>query len=70
MEQKENSNRERTVDIRERIRRYLELTGVPETKFGRDAVNDPRLVQDIRLGRELGPRISRRIARYLTERGL
>ncbi len=55
------------MDIRERIRRYLELTGIPDTRFGREAVGDPRLVSDMRLGRQLGPRVRRRIERYLAE---
>jgi hypothetical protein len=33
------------------IDRYLRVTGMPETKFGRLAVRDPRLVGDLRRGR-------------------
>ena len=35
-----------------RIDRYLRHTNMPPTRFGRLAVNDPRLVGDIRLGRQ------------------
>lgn len=37
------------------IDRCLRRTGIPATKFGRLAVNDPRLVGDMRRGRQLGP---------------
>ena len=33
------------------IDRYLRVTGMPATKFGRLAVGDPRLVGDLRRGR-------------------
>lgn len=35
-----------------RIDRYLRHTNMPPTTFGRRAVNDPRLVGDMRLGRQ------------------
>ena len=38
------------------IERYLRNSGVAPTRFGRDAVNDPRFVLDLRNGRE--PRAS------------
>ncbi len=34
-----------------RIGQHLEVTGMAETKFGRCAVGDPRLVSDLRRGR-------------------
>ena len=37
------------------IDRFLRRTGMPVTRFGRLAVNDPRLVGDMRRGRQLGP---------------
>jgi hypothetical protein len=36
-----------------RIDHYLQRTGMPPTKFGRLAVNDPRLIGDLRNGRVL-----------------
>ena len=36
------------------IDRYLRRTGMRETTFGRAAVNDPRLVGDLRRGRVPG----------------
>jgi hypothetical protein len=38
-----------------RILHHLHRTGTPPTRFGRDVVNDPRFVHDLRNGRE--PRI-------------
>ena len=43
------------------IDRFLRRTGMPVTKFGRLAVNDPRLVGDMRRGRRLGPRNEARV---------
>lgn len=48
-----------------RIERYLTRTGMPPTRFGREAVNDPRLVHDLRNGREAGRRMIERVERYL-----
>ena len=47
------------------IDRYLKATAMPRTKFGRLAVRDPRLVDDLRRGREPGPRMVRRIEAFL-----
>ena len=40
------------------VERFLRRTGMPATKFGRLAVNDPRFVIGLRNGRE--PRLRRR----------
>lgn len=40
---------------------------MPQTRFGRLAVNDPRLVGDLRNGREPGPRMVRRIETFLAD---
>lgn len=37
------------------VDRFLRRTGMPRTKLGRLACNDPRLVDDMRRGRQLGP---------------
>ena len=47
------------------IERHLREFGIPPTRFGRSAVNDPRLVGDLRRGREPGPRTVRRIEAYI-----
>lgn len=43
------------------IDRHLRRTGMAETTFGRRVVNDPRLVGDLRRGREPGPTIRARV---------
>ncbi len=51
------------------IEKYLRKTGMCASSFGRDAVKDPRLVFDLRRGREPGRRIVRRVCDYMEERG-
>ncbi len=48
-----------------RIHRYLRRTGVPPTRFGRDVVNDPRFVLDLRNGREPGATMIARVTAWL-----
>jgi len=50
------------------IEAYLNRTGMAETRFGRLAVKDPRLIGDLRQGRCLGPAIRSRIASFIEER--
>lgn len=50
-----------------RIDRYLRRTGMPPTTFGRRAVNDPRLVGDMRLGRVPRPRLCARVDAFIAE---
>ena len=47
------------------IDRYLRGTGMPPTKFGRLAVNDPRLVGDLRRGRQPGRAIVQKIEAFI-----
>ncbi|MDZ7894256.1 MAG: hypothetical protein U5M50_04390 [Sphingobium sp.] len=54
----------RTIEI------FLARTGMPPTRFGRNAVRDPRLVLDMRNGREARDATRRRVLRYIeTYRG-
>lgn len=48
-----------------RINRFLRATNMPPSTFGRRAVNDPRLVWDMRNGREPRPRTIARIEAFL-----
>ena len=48
-----------------KIDRYLRHTLMPETRFGRLAVNDPRLVHDLRLGRQLRPETAAKVEAFL-----
>jgi 2,4-dienoyl-CoA reductase-like NADH-dependent reductase (Old Yellow Enzyme family) len=48
------------------IERYLKQTGMAPTAFGRQAARDPRLVFDLRNGRQLTDRLRRRIEHFLS----
>jgi len=47
------------------IERYLKQTGMAPTAFGRLAARDPRLVFDLRNGRQLSERVERRIEHFM-----
>lgn len=49
------------------IETCLRATGVPPSRFGREAVNDPRLVHDLRRGRQPGAAVERRVRQYIAE---
>ncbi|MBZ6379251.1 hypothetical protein B5C34_08725 [Pacificimonas flava] len=51
-----------------RIDRVMRKTGMSATRIGREAVNDPRLVFDLRGGRTLRPQTERRVNAYLESR--
>ena len=48
-----------------KISRVCEQHSIPPSRFGREAVGDPRLVGDLRAGRELRPRTIERINSYI-----
>ena len=50
------------------IEKYLRRTNTPPTRFGREAVGDPRFVLDLRRGREPRARTIERVAAYLAAR--
>ena len=47
------------------IERFLTRTDMAPTRFGRDAVRDPRLVFDMRNGREPTDRMKRRVEHFM-----
>lgn len=51
-----------------RIERYIRATATPPTKIGREAVQDPRFVFDLRLGREPRPETAARVHAWLDAR--
>ena len=53
------------MTVVQKIDRYLRATAMPPTKFGRLAVRDPRLVHDLKRGREPGARMIARIEAYI-----
>ncbi len=56
------------MDIRLKIDRFLRRSGMAPTRFGRLAANDPRLVRDLRHGREPGAAMIARIEKFIAER--
>lgn len=50
-----------------KITRFCRATRMPPTKFGRLAVNDPRLVHDLRLGRQPRRKTVERVERFMAE---
>jgi hypothetical protein len=55
------------MHLRTVIELYLRTSNTPPTRFGREACKDPRLVHDMRLGREIGPGLAAKIIRYMEE---
>lgn len=53
--------------LQRRIERFLKRSGIPPTRFGREAARDPRLVFDMRRGRQPRPTTVRRLNAYLDE---
>ena len=47
------------------IERHIRQHGIPATRFGRDVVNDPRFVLDLRNGREPRPGTARRVKAHI-----
>mgnify|MGYP004562065341 CR=1 FL=1 len=55
------------MTILRKIDEFLRTSGMPPTVFGRNAVHDPRLVGDLRNGREPRPETVARIETYIAE---
>ncbi len=53
------------MHINRKIEHFLIKFNYPATTFGRHAVNDPRLVHDMRLGRTLGDVTVARIEAFM-----
>jgi hypothetical protein len=49
------------------IERFLRETQMSATRFGRLAVNDPRFVLDLRLGREPRPPVETRVEHFMNK---
>ena len=57
------------MELLQRIEKYLKRSGTPPTRFGREAVHDPRFVLDLRNGREPGRAIARRVNAFIDRQG-
>ena len=53
------------MSVLRKIELYLKKTAMPPTRFGRLAVNDPRLVGDLKNGREPGSHVVARIEAFM-----
>jgi hypothetical protein len=47
------------------IETCLRRTDLPASRFGRNAVRDPRLVHDLRRGRQPGASLEKRVRAYI-----
>jgi len=56
------------MELLERIETFLAETHLPETKFGRHALGDPRFVADLRAGRHPRPATEDRVLAFLGAR--
>jgi hypothetical protein len=48
-----------------KIEAFMRQTKMPQTKFGRLAASDPRLVADLRLGRNVGRKLEQRVEHFM-----
>ena len=48
-----------------KVEKYLRISDIPPTRFGREAMGDPRFVFDLRNGREPRPDTVRRVVAFL-----
>ncbi|MEP9402816.1 hypothetical protein [Sphingomonas sp. VNH70] len=55
--------------ILHQISQYLQATGMSETRFGRRAVGDPRLIGDLRNGRQPRRAMVARIEAFIERAG-
>lgn len=54
-----------TMTLLHAIETCLRRTDLPPSRFGRNAVRDPRLVHDLRRGRQPGASLDRRVRAYI-----
>ena len=48
-----------------KIEAFMRRTKMPQTKFGRLAASDPRLISDLRQGRVVGAKLERRVEHFM-----
>lgn len=54
-----------TVHLLRDVEKFLKNSDMPATRFGREAVRDPRFVFDLRRGREPRPSTIQRVRAFL-----
>ena len=47
------------------VEKFLRISAIPPTRFGREAMGDPRFVFDLRNGREPRPETVQRVLSFL-----
>jgi hypothetical protein len=57
------------MHIKRLIERFLREQDLPPTKFGRLAAGDPRLVLDMRMGREIRPEMELKLRHFISNYG-
>jgi hypothetical protein len=57
--------RENEMHINRLVERFLREQDMPPTVFGRQAARDPRLVLDMRMGREVRSEMAERLMQYM-----
>jgi len=57
------------MDLEKRIELYLKESGHSAARAGRDALNDPRFVYELRRGRQVRERTSSRVHEWLDRQG-
>ncbi|MBL0923504.1 MAG: hypothetical protein IBJ12_03430 [Sphingomonadaceae bacterium] len=53
------------MHINRLVERFLREQDLPPTKFGRLAAQDPRLVLDMRMGREIRPEMEIKLRQFM-----
>jgi hypothetical protein len=53
------------VHLLRKVEKFLRLTEIPPTRFGRQVMGDPRFVFDLRNGREPRPGTVQRVLAFL-----
>jgi len=56
------------MELLDQIEGYLARSGTKASMFGRDAVGDPRFVQDLREGRQPRRKTQQKVRQFLAER--
>lgn len=52
----------------ESVEKFLARSGMAPTAFGREAIGDPNLVQDLREGRSVGLKTAERITAFISQK--
>jgi hypothetical protein len=54
-----------SVHLLRQVEKFLNISDIPPTRFGREALGDPRYVFDLRNGRDPRPETVRRVLAFL-----